>query len=408
MIEQRPVDDAPTQHPPPRGTLREVAAVFTLLGFTAFGGPAAHTAMIEDQVVTRRKWVTRQHFLDIVSAINFIPGPNSTELVMHLGHLRAGLAGLFVAGACFITPAMLIILPIAWMYVTYGTLPRVANMMAMISCAVVAIVAMASWRFAEPIMRQPRWLAVALFSAGLAWVVGRFTPLQPELVVLAFAAAAGIVITRLPRRIVTLPSIAPLPLAAVIPLAETSGSYVSGIAALCLFLLKVGATLFGSGYVLVSYLHSGLVIDHRWMTDQQLLDAIAVGQFTPGPLLTTATFIGYVLGHGAFAGGHGGAVLGAVLATMAIFLPSFLLVMICGPILQRLRTHPIARAALDGMNAAVAALLVMVCLQLADSALRAGGMIGALVMVASALALWLKWNATWTIIGAIMIGLLVR
>jgi len=387
--------------------LGEIAGVFTLLGFTAFGGPAAHISMIEDQVVTRRNWLTRKHLLDIISAINFIPGPNSTELVMHLGYLRAGMAGLVVAGACFITPAVLIILPIAWAYISYGALPRVAGVMAMISCAVVAIVAVAAWRFATPLARQPQSMAIALACAVMAILLGRYTRLQPELVILAFAGLSGIVIGEFARARSMFRAIAPLPLSAMMSMHAAVPEYVRGMGSLCLFLLKVGATLFGSGYVLVSYLRSGLVIDLKWLTEQQLLDAIAVGQFTPGPLLTTATFVGYLLGEGRFGGGHVGGVAGAVLATLAIFLPSFILVALVGPVMQRLRDNRIARNSLDGMNAAVAALLILVCVQLGVASINAGGLAGAAVMAAAGVMLAFKLNATWVILGAICVGMLL-
>jgi chromate transporter len=410
--DRAPHSDVAGDSPPPgepfaesaRGSLGEIARLFTLLGFTAFGGPAAHVALIEDQVVTRRRWISRQHFLDIVSAINFIPGPNSTELVMHLGYLRGGFAGLVIAGACFIAPAMLLILPIAWAYVTYGQLPSVSGMMAMISCAVVAIVAMAAWRFAVPIFKRPPMLMLAIVSAAIAIVLSRYTGVQPELVALAFAAIVSILMTESKTIGLRLPALAPFPLAAELTIPLPDSEWLRGVGSLCIFLLKVGATLFGSGYVLVSYLRSGLVVNHGWMTEPQLLDAIAVGQFTPGPLLTTATFVGYVLGHGRFGGGHLGGAIGAVAATIAIFLPSFVFVAIVGPLLQRIRHHRIARAALEGMNAAVAALLAIVCVQLGISALQNGGTIGALVLAGALIALSYKLNATWVILGAIAVG----
>lgn len=405
-------DPIPTANVDPLSRrVRDVAAVFTTLGFTAFGGPAAHTSLIEDQVVTRRKWLDRQHFLDIVSAINFIPGPNSTELAIHLGYIRAGFLGLVVAGFCFIAPAVLIILPIAWAYVTYGTLPRVAGAMLMVNCAVVAIIAVAAYRFAWPVARQPAQLGVAICSAGLALLLMRWTTWQPELIVLAAAGLFGAaramwkLVPRPPTAVSTM-----LPLAALYQFDVgqwPTGGYARGILSLAFFLMKVGATLFGSGYVLVSYLRSGLVVEHGWMTEQQLLDAISIGQFTPGPLLTTATFIGYILGEGKFGGGHMGGVLGAIVATVAIFLPSFVFVAALGPILQRIRHHPVARSALDAMSAAVAALLVIVTVQLGIASVAAAGWRGAIVLLGAAVALAMRLNATWVILAAVFIGMLL-
>ena len=405
--------------------LREVAGVFTRLGFTAFGGPAVHVSLMEDEFVARRKWLDRRHFMDLVAAINFIPGPNSTELAIHLGLLRAGWPGLVLAGVCFIVPAVLVILPIAWAYVTWGTLPRVGSAMALIHCAVVSVIAVAAARFVRSSVTDRFTLAVALASAAIATALVRFPQYQPEVTAIALSAVAGVVWTARRRRQALRddtpppppPSSGgtagalfdPTPVAAGSAVATTSVALAAtplgaGLLQLALVFLKIGATLFGSGYVLVSYLRSGVVAEHRWLTEQQLLDAIAVGQFTPGPLLTTATFVGYVAGHGPFGGGHLGGLAGAVLATVAIFLPSFLLVAACAPVLQRLRQHALARGALDAMNAAVAALLVVVCVQIGSAALNGAGWLGAAVMLASGGALFRGVNATWVIVAAGALG----
>jgi chromate transporter len=292
----------PMELSPARGRVREVAALFMRLGFTAFGGPAAHIAIIEDEVVQRRRWIDRAHFLDVVAAVNFIPGPNSTELAIHLGQLRAGFAGLITAGVCFIAPAVLIILPIAWAYVTYGALPQVQPVLRAMAAAIVAIVAVATWRFLQTAIKGGFTGVLCAASILGALLLRRFTHLQPEIIALALAAAAGAVRSMRPRRDRVVLSISPI--VALAPI--VSGDY----ARMALFFLKVGATLFGSGYVLVSYLQSGLVDDHHWLTQRQLLDAIAVGQFTPGPLLTTSTFVGFVLGHTTFGGGTTGGFVG--------------------------------------------------------------------------------------------------
>jgi chromate transporter len=382
--------------------------VFTRLGFTAFGGPAAHVAMMEDEVVRRRGWVDHRHFLDLVAAVNFVPGPNSTELAIHLGLIRAGWPGLVVAGACFIVPAVLIILPIAWAYVTYGTGPtadpRVTSMLAAISACVVAIVAVALWRFARSGVTDRFTAAVAALALAGAVALGRYPQLQPELIALAVAAVAGAVWYGRPRT----PG-GPVAAAAFLPLAAVLPGWGDNVARMAAFFLKVGATLFGSGYVLVSYLETGLVDARGWMTRPQLLDAISVGQVTPGPLLTTATFVGYFLGHATFGGGVPGGIAGGALATAAIFLPSFLFIAFLGPVLQRIRHNRYARGALDAMNAAVVSLIAVVTVKLGMAALFPQGRVDvpAVVIAAATLAVLLRWNvnSTWLIAAAAAVGL---
>src|SRR4051794_5117501 len=250
--------------------------------------------MMEEECVHRRRWLDRQHFLDLIAAVNFVPGPNSTELAIHLGLIRAGVPGLFVAGACFITPAVLIILPIAWLYVTYGSLPQIQPALRAINAAVVAIVLMALLRLIRPIVKDAAALTTAILSLAAALVLRGVWHVQPEIWILAVAAAIGAVVRATKARAGPLP----MPMLSIAP----------GLLQIFAFFLKVGATLFGSGYVLISYLQSGLVDQRHWLSQQQVLDAVAVGQFTPGPLLTTATFIGYLLGHGRFNGGHPGGV----------------------------------------------------------------------------------------------------
>jgi chromate transporter len=369
--------------------LAELGKLFIKLGFSAFGGPAAHVAMMEDEVVARRQWLDRTHFMDIVAAVNFVPGPNSTELAIHIGQLRAGFVGLLVSGTCFITPAVLIILPIAWAYVQYGTLPKIQSAMTGISAAVVAIVASAMIRFARTAIRDSFSGIVAGVALVLAIVLRRYTKLQPEIVVLALAALAGAIKCGRLRLL-------------HFPILSLDVTVLSAIA---WFFFKIGATLFGSGYVLVSYLQSGLVVQRHWLTNQQLLDAIAVGQFTPGPLLTTATFIGYLLGHEHFNGGLSGGILGAIIATLAIFLPSFLFVAILGPMLQRIRHNRYARGALDAMNAAVVSLILVVLINLGMAALKDWQTI-LIAVAALALLLWRNLNSTWIIVGAGLAGAL--
>jgi chromate transporter len=400
-----PADDTPAAAagPNPRHRLGEVALLFLRLGFTAFGGPAAHVAMMEDEVVARRRWLDRQHFLDLVAAVNFVPGPNSTELAIHLGLIRAGRAGLIVAGLCFIVPAVLIILPLAWMYCAYGTgphaLPRVAGMMSAIGAAVIAILAAAVWRFAHSAVRDRFTMIVAIGAALTGLLPTRFAAYQPELITLAISAIAGALWYGRPRGVKG---------SIIAPLLAAAPWWNAELARLALFFLKVGATLFGSGYVLVSYLKSGLVDQFHWLTERQLLDAIAVGQVTPGPLLTTATFAGYVIAHTTFGGGVAGGIAGAIVATAMIFLPSFLFILVLGPVLQRVRSNRYARGALDAVNAAVVALILIVTIRLAATTFAAGGRVHAGNIVIAALALVallrFKVNSTWLVLGAAAVG----
>ena len=377
--------------------LREVALLFLRLGFTAFGGPAAHLALMEDEVVHRRKWVTRERFLDLVALLNFVPGPNSTELAIHLGMIRAGSAGLVVAGLCFIVPAVLIILPIAWAYERYGALPRITGALAGINAGLIAILAVASWRFGRATVAGAFTASVATLAAAAMFTARRLDLPQAELLVLAAAASAGAARHRLASSRVT-----PLML---LPLAGTPAALppTHWLAELTFVFLKVGATLFGSGYVLVTYLHAELVDRRGWLTQRELLDAVAVGQVTPGPLLTTATFAGYVIGRRA-AGSDAAGAAGAIAATAAIFLPAFIFVALLGRWLPRLRERPAARGALDAANAAVAGLVVFITLTLAAQTLR--DPVSLLIAGASFVALLgLKLNATWVMLGAAAAGL---
>jgi chromate transporter len=378
--------------------LREVAALFLRLGFTAFGGPAAHVALMEDEVVTRRAWIDRRRFLDLVALVNFVPGPNSTELAIHLGLLRAGFRGLVAAGVCFITPAVLIILPLAFAYVRYGEMPRLQVILRDINAGLIAVLAVATYRFARTSVRDRFTTTIALLAAAGAFL-GHWKGIpQSELITLALAAAAGAT-PHLLRRLRPNRPLCLLPPSLLLAQPQPPHWFAS----LVLFFLQVGATLFGSGYVLVSYLHAGLVEQRHWLTERQLLDAVAVGQVTPGPLLTTATFVGYLVGHRA-TGSVGWGVAGAVAATVAIFLPAFVFIALLGKWLPNLRQIPAARGALDATNAAVAALVFVVTATLAYDVLR-GPYPVALAAIAFVALVSLNLNATWVMLGAALAGL---
>jgi chromate transporter len=365
-------------------SLRELAALFLRLGATAFGGPAAHVAMMEDEVVRRRRWMTREEFLDLLGATNLIPGPNSTEMAIHVGHRRAGFPGLVVAGASFIVPATLIVTAIAWGYVAYGRLPAAEGLLRGVKPVVVAVVVQALLGFARTAARTVPLAAVGA-AAALAAALGAH-----ELGVLAAAGTlvAGARVARRPRAGLAVAAPLVLPAAAALSAAPFSVSH------LFLVFLKIGSVLYGSGYVLLAFLRSDLVERLGWLSEAQLLDAGAVGQVTPGPVFTTATFIGYLLGGGA----------GAAASTLGIFLPAFVFVALSGPLVPRLRRSPVAGAFLDGVNVASLALMAVVSAQLARSAVT--DLPTAALALASAVLLFrFRVNSSWLVLGGALVGL---
>jgi chromate transporter len=370
---------------PHRHALQEVIVLFLRLGITAFGGPAAHIAMFRDETVERRKWVTDQHFLDLLGATNLIPGPNSTEMAIHLGFVRAGWAGLIAGGASFILPAMLIVMALAWAYVRFGATPEANWLLYGIKPAVIAIIVQALWGLGQKAVQGPLTAVVGLvvlllyllgvnelallFAGGLVVMAGE------NLSRLRKTGLAGIVA---PLGGLALPALAAAPFS--LPL-------------MFLTFLKIGAVLYGSGYVLLAFLRADFVVRLGWLTDQQLVDAIAIGQVTPGPVFTTATFIGYLLGG----------VPGALLGTLGIFLPSFVFVALSNPLIPRLRNSPWASGLLDGVNVASLGLMAAVTLQLGRAAL-----IDPLTVVLALAALGLlfhaKVNSAWLVIGGGLVG----
>ncbi|MGD0541086.1 MAG: chromate efflux transporter [Tepidisphaeraceae bacterium] len=399
--------DPPTTPPErtgaPKGSLREIACCFLVLGFTAFGGPAAHLAMMEQELVHKRRWLDRQHFLDLIAAINFIPGPNSTELVIALGRLRGGWRGLFVAGACFILPAVLIILPIAWLYVTYHQTTGAAGLLQGISAAVVAIIIIAGLRLAKTALRDGFAGAIATLAAAGEWLSHQRHWALGDVCILALAALAGW--ARASGMRPKAASTRAFLLAPVATIAAAIGS-LSGPLLMTLLFLKIGATLFGSGYVLVTYLQTSFVDHRHWLTGQQLLDSVAVGQVTPGPLLTTATFVGFVLGHDRFGGGLAMEAGCALAATAAIFAPAFVLIAGMGSWLDRIRHSPRARAVLDAMNAAVVGLIASTCFFLGQQAMHPPELWLRVGLILACLGVMLRWNlnATWLIAASGGIG----
>ena len=376
-----------------------VAALFLKLGLIGFGGPAAHIAMMEDEVVRRRRWLGREHFLDLLGATNLIPGPNSTEMAIHVGFVRAGWQGLVVGGVCFIAPAALIVLALAALYVRYGRLPEAAWLLYGVKPVIIAVVVQALWGLALKVAHSPLTAAAAAAVAGLAlWGINEVALLFAAALLVPLAPRAGGPRDGAARiapmalgTAVWAAGLAPTPVAALV----TGAAGPAGLVKLTLIFLKVGSILFGSGYVLLAFLRPDLVERTAWLTDRELLDAIAVGQLTPGPVLTTATFIGYLLAG----------VPGALLATLGIFLPSFLFVLASNPLIPRLRRSAWAAGFLDGANAASVALMAVVTWQLGRAALVDRVTIG-LAVAAAILLFRFRVNSAWLVLGGAVAGAL--
>ncbi|MCO5189289.1 MAG: chromate efflux transporter [Anaerolineae bacterium] len=367
--------------------LREIIGNFLKLGFVAFGGPAAHIAMMDDEFVTRRQWVSRQHFLDLVGATNLIPGPNSTEMTMHLGYERGGVWGSVLAGMSFILPAALITTILAWVYVNYGTLPQVGPLLLGIKPAVVAIILGALWRLGRKGIKN--W-QLALIGAGVTLAALLGVPVLWALLVGGVVGMAWLLLQTKYGK--TLPIF--LPLSATVAQATVDQVPLWQI---FFFFLKVGSVLYGSGYVLVAFLQDDVVSRYGWLTQAQLLDAIAIGQFTPGPVLTTATFIGYLLGGG----------WGAIVATLGIFLPSFIFVLILNPLVPRMRDYVWTGAFLDAINAAAVGVMLAVTINLGRDTLISwqAWLIFALAAVAT---FRFKVSSVWLVGGGAVLGYLLQ
>lgn len=364
--------------------LRDLVKLFVRLGVTSFGGPAAHIAMMRDEVVRRRAWITDDEFARLVGATNLIPGPNSTELAMHLGARRAGGRGLVVAGLSFIVPAVVIVSVIAWLYAEHGTDPLVFDIRYGVLPVIIAVIAQALWGLTRSSVKNIG--AAATAGAALAaylWGVHEL------IVLLALGLVwAAVVVARNPRppRMTTL---AP----SVLLFAVANNNHT--LLRLFLIFLEVGSVLYGSGYVLVAFLDSRLVTDHGYLTAQQLLDAVAVGQITPGPVFTTATFIGWqILG-----------VAGAALATIGIFGPSFVFVALLDRFMRWIEARPAARAFLTGVTMGSLGLMAGVLVRLADDAL-VDWFTWIIAAAALALLVFTRVSAAWLVPAGVLIGII--
>ncbi len=369
-----------------KSSLTEVAKVFFKLGLIAFGGPAAHISMMEEELVTKRKWMTRSHFLDLVGATNLIPGPNSTEMTMHCGYERAGWLGLFVAGFTFIIPAVITTGLLAMFYVEYGKVPDIAPFLDGIKPAVMAIILGAVYKLGKKALKN--W---QLGIIGVLVICASFSGVNEITAILSAGLIGMLWFGRLGKNDVK--SFAP------ILLLQTTPLFIKkiGLGKLFFVFLKIGAVLFGSGYVLIAYLDGELVENLGWLSKPELLDAIAIGQFTPGPVLSTATFVGYqVAGF-----------WGAVLATLGIFLPSFLFVLILNPIIPKLRKSQLASGFLDAVNIASLAIMVAVTLHLGYDILIDWKNAVISVIATSVVFGLRKVSSLWIVIGGSVLGYLL-
>ncbi len=376
--------------------LRELALLFLKLGTIGFGGPAAHVALMEDEIVRRRGWMTREAFLDLLGATNLIPGPNSTEMAIHVGRVRAGTGGLIIAGVCFILPAMLLVIGCGWIYVKLGALPQAGAVLYGVKPVILAVIVQALWGLGKSALKTPVLAVIAVVVAAASFLGVH------ELLLLLLGAVAAWMAARFRASSAAVAGAFAFPrsealAAGALPVAAVSVAAVPiGLWPLFLFYLKVGSGLFGSGYVLLAFLRADLVERWHGLTEAHLLDAIAVGQSPPGPVFTTATFIGYLLGG----------LPGALVATVGIFLPAFVFVVISAPFIPALRASPTAAALLDGVNAASLALMAVVTWHLGRGALVDGFTL-ALSLLAAVALMRFRVKSAWLVLAGAVAGLLI-
>lgn len=384
LDEQSPETQLSTKTP-----LREIALVFTKLGAIAFGGPAAHIAQIELEVVQNRQWMSREKLLDLLGISNLIPGPNSTELAIHIGLEQAGWQGMLVAGACFILPAMLLVWGLAIAYVEYQTIPAVGWFLYGVKPVIMAIIAQALWKLGRSALKN-----VATWSAGILVLALYFLNINEIILMLGAGLAVSLIgnLTFL-KKTKSLSIFFPFPLAAIA--VET---HPKTWTAVFLSFLKIGSVLYGGGYVLLAFVQQEFVDRTHWLTSQQLLDAVAIGQFTPGPLFTTATFIGYLVAGN----------LGAIAGTIGIFLPAFILVPLINPFVAKLRKSPWTSGFLDGVNAASIGLMAAVALELGRGTLIDVWTILVAIASLGILLKFPKFNSAWLVMAGGAIGWLLK
>jgi len=371
--------------------LKEVALLFLKLGLITFGGPAAHIALFEDEVVTKRKWMTHQHFLDLVGATNLIPGPNSTEMAMHTGYNRAGVAGLITAGICFTLPAILITGVFAYIYAVYGNLPDVKPFLYGIKPAVIIIILNAVYRLGLKAIKG--W---KLITIGIAVIAANIAGLN-EIFSILFGGILGALFIYLVEKKNTLNSFSVfsiLSLGFLPAVLQTVEKVEVSLTTIFLTCLKIGAVWFGGGYILVAYFDGEFVQGLNWLTRQELLDAIAVGQFTPGPFLSSATFIGYQIAG----------IPGAIYATVGIIIPSFIFVALLNPLIPKLRKSNFFSKLLDAVNVSALAVMLVVAIQLGNEVLIDWNSWAIAILSVVAFFTIKKINAAWIILGGAVLG----
>ena len=387
---------------PPHVSYAELFRLFVRLSLTAFGGPVAHIALAEEEIVVRRKWLTREHYLDLIAATNLIPGPNSTEVMIHVGYTLRGIPGALLTGACFIIPTFLLTLALAALYVSTGSIPQVNAVLWGIKPVIVAIIANVAYRLVRTaLISRALWVLFGLCITALVLLD------VPEVIVML---GAGVAYAAWKRRVTvreTLTAFLWAGVGATWQIAPTSAILIvetarAGVWDLFFYFLKIGSVLFGSGYVLIAYIQQDIVNTFGWLTQQQLLDAIAIGQVTPGPVSTAASVVGYIIAG----------VPGAVAATLGIFLPSFVLVILTAPLIPRMRRSQTMSAFLTGVNAGVVAAILITLVDLTQAALRTpdgtsfSPVAIALALAALGLLVSTKINATWLIAAGGVVGLL--
>jgi chromate transporter len=385
--------------------LQELTRLFLKLGILGFGGPNAHIAMMEAEVVTLRQWLSRQEFLDLLGATNLIPGPNSTQMAIHIGYVYGGCLGLIVAGLSFILPGVLMTGGLAWGYVTFGAIPQVAFLLYGIKPAVLGVIIDALWRLGKKAIKSSKLLSIAIAVSLLVW----FAHVN-EIIALFGGGLVGMLWLQFPNQgknsddganllIAGMTTGIAVKVSAVTMMSSTPLIPVS-LWQLGYSFLKIGGTLFGGGYVLLSLVRSEFVEGYGWLTQQQLLDAISIGQFTPGPILSTATFIGYIIAG----------VPGSIVATVAIFLPSFILVALSNPLIPHLRKSKWMSAFLDAVNASALGLMVVVTVQLSIATLAISTpphldiLGGSIALISTILATRFAVNSIWLILGGAAMG----
>lgn len=385
-------------------TYGELIRLFLRLSLTAFGGPIAHIAMAEDEIVTRRKWMTREHYLDLVAATNLIPGPNSTEVMIHVGYVTKGIPGALVAGACFIGPAFLLTLVLAVLYSSTGQIPQIEAVLWGIKPVIVAIIANVGYRLAlTALQNRALWV---LFIVSTAAVL--FTPIPEVIVMIAAGVIYGLYVTGFGGASAAMAAFVPKITDTIYRVPTLKPMIYEGIIAtppslwnIFFYFFKVGLVLFGSGYVLISYIQQDVVNGFGWLNGRQLLDAVAIGQLTPGPVSTTVAVVGYIVAG----------LPGAIAATLGIFIPCFILVILTAPLIPKMRQSKFLGGFLSGVNAGVIAAILVTLIDLTGAAMRSldgaawSPMAVLLAVVTLGLLVRYKVNATWLILLGGVVGL---